>query len=59
MNHLIFGFGDLVRIKRAWLHKESKVSVVQANAKLAQKEKCWTWNQRSRGSIPTGVTLCY
>ena len=24
-----------------------------AHARLVQKEKCWTWNQRSRGSIHT------
>ena len=32
-------------INRAWLYKETKVSVLQANAKLVQKGECWTWNQ--------------
>ena len=27
-------FDDLVRINRAWLYKDSKVSVLQANVKL-------------------------
>ena len=39
--------------------KEPKVSVLQANAKLVKKGECWTWNQRFRGSILTGVTFCY
>ena len=50
----------LVGFNRAWLHKEPKVSVLQANAQLAQKGDCWTWNQRlirGPGSIQ-GVTLC-
>ena len=29
---------DLVKINRAWLHKEPKVSVLQANTKLVQKK---------------------
>ena len=44
---------DLVRINRTWLHKEPKVSVLHANAKLIKKGECWTWNQRFRGSILT------
>ena len=36
--------------------EEPKYSVLQANAQLAQKEPL---NQRSRGSILTGVTFCY
>ena len=44
---------DLVRINRTWLHKEPKVSVLHANAKLIEKGECWTWNQRFRGSILT------
>ena len=51
-HHLILDFADLVRINRAWLYKE-------ANAKLTKKGECWNWNQRSRGSILTGVTFCY
>ena len=42
-------------------YKEPKVSGLQANVKLVQKGKCWTWNQRLiRGlsSILTGVTYC-
>ena len=50
---------DLVRINRVWLYKEPKVSVLQTNAKLVQKGKCWTWNQRFSGSILTGVIFCY
>ena len=34
------------RISSAWLYKDLKVSVLQANAHLAQKGECWTWNQR-------------
>ena len=49
---------DLVRINKAWLYKELKVSVLQANAKLVQRGACWTWNQRSSGSILTGVAFC-
>ena len=44
-------------INRAWLYKEPKVSVLQANAQLAQKGECWTWNQRFMsgvGSSPSG-----
>ena len=48
---------DLVRINEACLYKEPEVSVLQANAKLAKKGECWTWNQRSRGSILIGVTF--
>ena len=29
---------DLVRINRAWLYKDPEVSVLQANAKLVQRE---------------------
>ena len=50
----------LVGINRAWLYKERKSSILQANAKLAKKRECWTWNQRlirGLGSIPTGVTF--
>ena len=35
------------------------MSVLKANTKLVQKGECWTWNQRSRGSILTGVAFCY
>ena len=52
-------FLDLNNLVRAWLCKEWKVPVLKANAKLVQKWECWTWNQRSRGSILTGVTFCY
>ena len=50
----------LVGINRARLYKERKSSILQANAKLAKKRECWTWNQRlirGLGSIPTGVTF--
>ena len=50
----------LVGINTAQLYKEPKVSVLQANAQLAQKGECWTWNQRfMRGvhSIPTGGNI--
>ena len=47
----------LVKINRAWLFKEPKVSLSQANAKLAQKEECWTWNQRFRCSRLTGGNI--
>ena len=50
----------LLRINKAWLHKEPKISVLQANAKLVQKGECWTWNQRlirGPGSIPTGCNI--
>ena len=60
MYHLIFGLNDLVRINRIWLHKEPKVSVLQANAKLVQRGECRTWNQRSNrglGSIPIGGNI--
>ena len=36
---------DLVRINRASLHKDSKVSVLQPNACLAQLVWCWTLKQ--------------
>ena len=39
------------------IYKEPKVSVLQANDKLVQKVKCWTWSQRSRGSILTGGNI--
>ena len=42
MHHLFLDFDDLVGINRAWLYKEPKVSVLQANAQLAQKGECWT-----------------
>ena len=48
---------DLVRISRAWLHKEPKVLVLQPNAKLVQKRECWNWNHRSRDSILTGSNI--
>ena len=48
---------DSLRINRTWLYKEPTVPVLQANAKLVQKEECWTWNQRSRGSILTGGNI--
>ena len=50
---------DLVRINRAWLCKEPKVSVLQANTQSAQKGGCWSWNQsfmRNMGSILIGLT---
>ena len=50
---------DLVRINKARLFQEPKISVLQANAKLAQKGECWTWNQRSKGSILNGVMFYY
>ena len=37
--------------------KEPKVCVLQANAKLAQKGECWTWNQRFSGSILNGGNI--
>ena len=37
MHQLTFGL-DLLGINRAWLYKELKLSVLQANANLAQKE---------------------
>ena len=36
--------------------------VLKANAKLAQKGECWTWNQRlirGLGSIPTRGNIFY
>ena len=33
-------------INRARIHMEPKVSDLQANAKLVQKDECWTLNQR-------------
>ena len=51
---------DLVGINGAWLHKEPKVSVLQASAHLTQKGECWTWNQRliiGPGSILTGGNI--
>ena len=51
---------DLVEINRAWLYKEPKASILQANAQLAQKGECWTWNQRfirGQGSMPTGDNI--
>ena len=50
---------SLVRINRESLYKEPKVSVLQANAQLAQQDKCWTLIQRSRGSIPTGDNILF
>ena len=41
---------------------EPEVSVLQANAQLAQKEECLTWNERLiRGPsfILTGLTFCH
>ena len=49
-----------LRIHRASLYKEPKVSVLQAKAKLVQKGECWTWNQRfirGPGSILTGGNI--
>ena len=60
MHHLISGLGYFVGINRAWLYKEPKVSVLQANDKLVKKGECLTWNQRLiRGlvSIPTGGNI--
>ena len=38
--------------------KESKVSVLQENAKLPHRGECWTWNQRLiRGSILSGGNI--
>ena len=54
---LCLDLDDLARINRAWLHKESKVSVVQAIAMLAMKTKCLTWNQRSSDSVLTGGNI--
>ena len=48
---------DLVRINIVCLYKEPKVSVLQTNAKLVEKGECWTWNQRSTGSILTGSNI--
>ena len=51
---------DLARINRAWLYKEPKVSVLQANAKWVQKGECWTWNQRlweAQVQFSLGVTF--
>ena len=56
----IFNLDGLVGISRAWLYKEAKVPVLQANAHLAQKGECWTWNQKFiRGlySILTGFNI--
>ena len=36
MHHLIFDLADLVGMKRTWLYKEPKVSVLQVNAQLKQ-----------------------
>ena len=36
-----------------------KASVLQANAKLAQKGGCWTWNQRSWVQSSLGIIFCY
>ena len=51
---------SLARINIALLHKEPKVSVLQANVKLVQKGLCWTWNQRPREAqllFPLEVTF--
>ena len=50
---------NLVIINRAWLYKEPKLSVLQANARLAQKGEYWTWNQRSWVQSLLEVTFCY
>ena len=53
---------NLARINRAWLGKEPKVSVLQANAKLVQKGECWTWNQKLWMAwvlSSLGVTFCH
>ena len=36
---------DSVRFNRAWLYREPKVSVLQANNNLVQNGQCWTWKQ--------------
>ena len=41
-----------------WLYKEPKVSVLQANAQLVQKGKCWT-SLEARVQYSLGVTFCY
>ena len=51
---------NLVGINRAWLYKELKVSVLQANVNLVQKGECWAWNQWSWEAcilFPQGTTL--
>ena len=45
IHHLIFGLLGLVGLNRAWLYKDPKVSVLQANVQVAKKGKCWTLNQ--------------
>ena len=52
MHHLIFGLNDSVRINRAWLYQEPKVSVLQARVLDLESEV-----MTSPGSIPTGVTF--
>ena len=47
---------DLVRVNTAWLYKQPKVSILQANAQLTQKGEWRTWDPRlirSLGSILT------
>ena len=50
---------DLVRINGAWLLKESEVSVLQANAKVAQKRECQTWNHMCQVQSSLEVTFCH
>ena len=50
---------DLVRINGAWLYKELKVSVLQANVKLVQKGKYWTWLWEAWLLFPLGIKFCH
>ena len=51
MLHLILWLRWLVRINKVCRYKEPKVSVLQANTKLAQKGECWTGSVLIRDNI--------
>ena len=40
------------------MNRSLKISLLTL-VKIVQKGECWTWTQRSIGSILTGVTFCY
>ena len=41
------------------VHEHKFKDLLSNVVKIVQKGECWTWNQRSSGSILTGVTFCY
>ena len=48
-------FDDSVKINRAWLYEEPKVST---NVNLVQKGECWTWDHRLWETFFTGL-FCF